>query len=78
MQQFKTQHHQTLYTLEVALCDIFVFPKLQMQQSFDDIETIDEGHSKNFHFHNCFRDLKHRLERFVKSNGDYHVPDDEE
>ena len=82
---------QPPYSADIAPCDFWMFPKLEMalkRKRFDDIETIQSNATRELKaipksaFEVCFKIWKHRWERVVQSNGDYfegrHGPDDEE
>ena len=75
--QFLVKHKivqlcQPPYSLEIALCDFWMFPKFKMAlkgKCFDDIETIQDNATRELKpipksaFEHCFKMWKHRWER---------------
>ncbi|GFW64306.1 mariner Mos1 transposase [Trichonephila clavipes] len=96
VQQYLSKHsiaqlHQPPYSPNIALCDIWLFPRLKMPlkgHRFDNKQTVETNATNALKaisktdFQECFNKWKHRYEQLVQSNGDYfegcHPPDDEE
>jgi len=68
------------YSLDLAPCDFWLFPKVQMTMKGKDFESIQDIEAAmtvqlktltNEDFQNCFRKWQERWDKCVRSDGEY-------
>jgi len=89
IREFFTKHEMTVvpeppYSPDVAPADFFLFPQLKSSLKgcrFQTIEEIEENWTRDLYtipqnkFQDAFQNWKKRLERCIKSGGEYFVGD---